>query len=925
MSTMYKPGIIAAHVALLLLLCGNISAEKIWGMDDPCCSIPHDMTIACNQLPYGFDPDNIWQLAQLFGSPQSQGGCPYYYWTELPPLVNLNNCEVGTITRRFQAYGGGWNGGTYTCQQLITITEAHHYEIRFPPDASAYCQLPQAENILTNELACDLLAVSVNDLTFQVSGDACYKIMRTYRVVNWCEYDGYSGPYIVGRDEDCDNVPGDEAVWVIRKPTGQVFIDRNNNTNDANPSIGEIQTYCGHTGVPGYWRNFWQTPGSQYYANRGYWQYTQHIKVYDDVKPQISFTAPQPFCSYSSNVQAGCPGPVQIPFAINETCSDEIEIKLFLFAFNQPVPLIPANNRAADFITGVYPNYTINGSFPIGQHTFELHVKDGCGNVESVQIPFTVVDCKAPTPICIHGISTHLMPTGVAQEGMIELWAIDFISSFSSDCSPPLKYSINKAGDTPDPTHSGIQLTCADGDSVSIEIYTWDSANNPYAIQPDGSLGGPNYAHCVTYVLLKNWEEICGNAPPIVTSGIIYTPVDSAVADVEVQLSGGMLDTTWTGAAGEFDFQLLPEGQDYLVTPFKDGDDLNGISTADLIMLKKHIMGIDTIESPYALIAADLDNSGIIDETDQNLLLALVLHIDTVIAGNSSWRFVDGNYVFPDPANPWSAPFPESIVLDSLVATADSLQFIAIKIGDINCSIVPEPANLLQQDIEDRSVATTVYRLLAGDTWCTKGRPYTLVVKLPEGLEEVQGGQFALQWNSDALFLNDAPADGARELHTAQLKENKLSVSWSNTRQQTGIPGNLLELSFTAYESGYLSDWISLDESEIIAEIVTNNGQSQSLGLDFILEAARPQLFQNSPNPAQNETTISFYLPTSAKAAIIVQTPAGQVISRVEDNYEAGYHSLQLRQENLPATGVLLYTLETAGYKSTRKMVILNR
>ncbi|MBL7793402.1 MAG: T9SS type A sorting domain-containing protein, partial [Saprospiraceae bacterium] len=266
-------------------------------------------------------------------------------------------------------------------------------------------------------------------------------------------------------------------------------------------------------------------------------------------------------------------------------------------------------------------------------------------------------------------------------------------------------------------------------------------------------------------------------------------------------------------------------------------------------------------------------------------------------------------------------------LLDSLVATADSLQFIAIKIGDINCSIVPEPANLLQQDIEDRWVATSAKRLQAMDTWCTKGRSYKLAVKLPAGVEEMQGGQFALQWPSAALSLNDVSlsSDGARELHTAQLKENKVAVSWSNTRQQVGIPGNLLELSFTAHESGYLSNWISLDESEIKAEIVTNSGQSQSIGLDFILEAARPQLFQNSPNPAQDETTISFYLPTPAKAAIIVQTPAGQVISRVEDTYEAGYHSLQLRQENLPATGVLLYTLETAGYKSTRKMVILNR
>lgn len=918
MSTLYKKGLIATAVAILLM-CGNISAEKEWGMDDPCCSIPHDMTIACNQLPAGFNPSSIPQLVQLFGSPQSQGGgCPYYYWTELPPVVNLNNCEVGTITRRFQAYGGGWNGGTYTCQQLITITEAHHYEIRFPPDAAGYCQLPQAENIIANELACDLLAVSVNDLNFQVSGDACYKILRTYRVINWCEYDGYSAPYIVGRDEDCDNVPGDEAVWVIRKPNGQVFIDRTNNPNDGNPAIGALNTFCGHTGVPGYWRNFYQTPGSPHYANRGFWQYTQHIKVYDDVKPQITFTPPQPFCSYSSNIQAGCPGPVQIPFAINETCSDELEIKLFLFAFNQPVALTPANNRAAEFITGTYPNYTISGNFPIGQHTFELHVKDGCGNVESVQIPFSVIDCKAPTPICIHGISTHLMPVIGADDGMIELWAIDFISSFSSDCTPPLKYSINKVGDTPDSNQSGIQLTCADGDSVAIAIYTWDSAYNPYAVQPDGTLGGPNYAHCVTYVLLKNWEEICGTPPPLAASGFIHTPVDSAVAGAMVQLSGGMADTTWSSNVGQFDFQSLPMAYDYTITPFKDGDDLEGISTADLILLKRHLMGLDTIDSPYALIAADLDNSGVIDQSDHDILLALVLHIDTVIANNSSWRFVDAAYEFPDPANPWSSPFPEMIALDSLMEAVDSLAFIAIKIGDINCSLLPAHSSLQSQDIEDRAVLG--YQLIIQDKYCSGGGEYTAVVALPEGLP-IQGGQIALQWPAGVISSVQVKGESGIDLNAVAVANNKLALSWMTLREIAHA--QLLEISFRANEDGLLSNWLSVDESQFKAEFVAYDNTSGPLRLEFLTAKDQPQLFQNSPNPTRESTTISFYLPEPASAVVTVQTLTGKVIARWDGQYEAGVHQLLLQREDIPAGGVLIYTLETSGYRLARKMVIL--
>ena len=57
----------------------------------------------------------------------------------------------------------------------------------------------------------------MKDDFFSASGDECYKIFRTYSVINWCEYDGISDPVVVSRDEDCDGKPGDEDVWVIVK------------------------------------------------------------------------------------------------------------------------------------------------------------------------------------------------------------------------------------------------------------------------------------------------------------------------------------------------------------------------------------------------------------------------------------------------------------------------------------------------------------------------------------------------------------------------------------------------------------------------------------------------------------------------------------------------------------------------------------
>ena len=49
---------------------------------------------------------------------------------------------------------------------------------------------------------------------------------------------------------------------------------------------------------------------------------------------------------------------------------------------------------------------------------------------------------------------------------------------------------------------------------------------------------------------------------------------------------------------------------DYLVTPFKDDNFLNGVTTYDLVLISKHNLGIEPLDSPYKMVAADANKSG---------------------------------------------------------------------------------------------------------------------------------------------------------------------------------------------------------------------------------------------------------------------------------------------------------------------------
>ncbi|MBK8704936.1 MAG: hypothetical protein IPN33_16085 [Saprospiraceae bacterium] len=428
----------------------------------PYCQAPHNAIITCDELPYNFPRENdqasigdTLLLQQLFGIATGIDNCPGVTVTELTPIWNLN-CGAGTIIRRFSVVDAVGNVSTNTCQQIITIQKVHNYEIKFPKDASENCGVPHPDTISVADHSCDLLAVSVEDEVFTASGDECYKVFRTYRVINWCEYNGTDAPIIVSRDEDCDNNPGDEDIWVLVRQSGVggtkvTYYDRNNNEGDNIPVPFTKNPACdGRTNPAGYWMS--SLPGS--YGNpaiysKGYWQYTQVIKVYDNIQPEVTAEATQPFCSYSSNEAAGCPGAVEVPFTIDENCTpDDLVVTITLDAYNDGVL---DGDITATSLTGSYPDYLIVGNFPLGHHKFVVHVHDGCGNVNALNIPFSVVDCKAPTPVCINGLTIELMPVvpvsdvdgdGLTDTGAMTIWASDFVASDLDDCSGPVRYSI---------------------------------------------------------------------------------------------------------------------------------------------------------------------------------------------------------------------------------------------------------------------------------------------------------------------------------------------------------------------------------------------------------------------------------------------------------------------------------------------------
>ncbi|MDP4821245.1 MAG: T9SS type A sorting domain-containing protein [Saprospiraceae bacterium] len=63
-------------------------------------------------------------------------------------------------------------------------------------------------------------------------------------------------------------------------------------------------------------------------------------------------------------------------------------------------------------------------------------------------------------------------------------------------------------------------------------------------------------------------------------------------------------------------------------------------------------------------------------------------------------------------------------------------------------------------------------------------------------------------------------------------------------------------------------------------------------------------------------------LPQAGSASLTIRDVTGKVLRVIRDVYPRGYNEVVLYSDELPATGVLYYTLETDNYVATKKMII---
>lgn len=803
-------------------------------------------------------------LDQYFGEALFQDNCEYELTRTFSE--NIDQCLEGVITRGFDAVDDSGNEANQSCTQLIYVDHVSDWVIEFPEDILVNCgtTVPDFGEPEVFFETCELVAVSYDDVIYTTVPDACYKIARTWNVINWCVVGanideevaedpenqlGLPFPQCdLDGDGDCDDRTFRDSWTVSAKPTAA---NANQNTNpdtdlDSDP---------------------WD----------GYIEYEQIIKVIDEIDPVFADDCQIDDVCINGN---SCGATLLLPEPAIDDCSPDIEVTVEILI-------------GGTWIDGFGPYQNVAP----GTYDVRYMATDNCNNQSTCETTVTVVDCKKPTPYCKNGIIVELMDVDPA---MVQIWASDLNAGSFDNCPGDVGFSFSALVSDDNRTY-----TCDDVGQNPVQMWVTDAAGNQ--------------DYCETFVTIQANMGQCGDDPLVSVGGAVATEDEQFVEGVDVVLSNQSTGTTMTDNGGVYNFGGIPVGSDVTVTPEKDNDPLNGVTTFDLVIITKHILGVTPLDTPYKMIAADANNSGAITTADLVELRKLILQIIPSFSNNSSWRFVEKAYVFPDQNDPWFEPFPEAISINDIDVSVLDADFTAVKIGDVNGSA----ATNLGGSNDDRTTFGT-FILNVDDMKVQEGEVFTVEFSCSD--YEVVASQFTLNFENEALELMEVVEGvaGSENFGLTLLDEGAVTSSW-NTNGETGeAVGRMFSLVFKAKQNGKLSQMVSLNSRFTRAEAYNANGELYDVALNFNGNTASGfELYQNVPNPFNSRSAVGFNLPEAGPATLTITDVSGKVLNVTNGDFAEGYNEITINKTDLPSFGVLYYTLETASETASKKMVVV--
>jgi len=796
----------------------NVFSES--EMMTPIVNCPQDVHVSC--LHYTGNPSDYGQ-PHVFGAGANI--------IEHAPQFFTNSCGIGYIIRTWTIH---FSYGSFHCTQRITITGSGYnfgaHNIHWPLDYTVNgCHADLHPDNIPHPYSrpswtsapCSMIGVSYQDQVFNFNAPGfhnteggCKKILRTWKIIDWCTFHGPSGA--------------------------------------------------------------------------GMWTHIQVIKIMDNHPPTFTFCPPDFTVGTYDNNCNGAYVNFPRPTAV-DNCSQHVTIR---------------NNSPFTYNSGS----DASGFYPLGTHIVRFTADDGCGNTAVCNVTVMVRDLKKPTPVCHYGLTTTLMPMDGG--GFVQLDPKVFNAGSFDNCTPQsqLRFALDRS-----------TFTCEDRGVQNVRLFVTDLSNNT--------------DFCNTFVRIQDNMGVC---PPDTTGGIVAGLVKfvNGLEMEGVAIYSKMENEDpddMTNQHGLYALENLADGRSYEIMPSKTGSLIEGVSTLDLIQIRKHITGEQRLNNPYKIIAADINRDGQVSIQDYLQLRMMLLLGLNEFPGMKSWRFIDSDYEFTNPENPLAEAFTEVYMIEEHGKTDMEVGFIGVKLGDIDGSCMPIPdtgdgdwASVSNRAVNTFEIKTPERNLIAGNN--------ITVDLIADNKIQLHGLQFTIAFDPEILAFNGVESgvlNGLtdRNMGLHKLDEGFITLSWEQLIA-VGVDKDqiLAGLHFTVKNFGKISDAISITSAPLVAEAYDIDMNIADInfrveGQSHLTDISGVELLQSSPNPFTNECIISFHVPANQYAEIVIHDLAGKMIKLINIDAVKGLNNVVLQGRDLPAPGMYTYTLVSDGHRATKKLL----
>ena len=547
-------------------------------------------------------------------------------------------------------------------------------------------------------------------------------------------------------------------------------------------------------------------------------------------------------------------------------------------------------------------NQSFAPRLPEGKHRIKWRIQQG-NTVKYCEHSFRVKDCLPPTLECEESWSLD-----IGSDGMATVQTDDLLIAAQDNITLPnfLEFSMRKANDGAGfPLNpggipvSGLIYDCGQLDSQRIEFWVRDRVGNT--------------STCEIALTVTDDEGVC-DVFPIVCARTCWGD-STIVQQVEFKL-------VWADTSSKFDtiplfplpdacaeMNTLPSSPWFYLMAENDNKHLNGVSTFDLLLITKHILGLQIFDAPWKYLAADANRSGSVTTFDVIEFRKLLLGIYDRLPANTSWRFFAADCDFP--ANPFTGLCPSnySFLTTDFGNYPAQIQFDALKVGDVNGTADPDSLGSFPSDSRGEPV---FFHL--PDLYLKKGAAYEIPLTMAK-TDVWLGLQAGLRFDAKLVEIEVVGLGtllGMEENIVAQPTPGVLNLSWFSLTPQVIFPDeNLLTLRIRALTDAHLHDVISTG-GRLISEAYTADEIAHPLQLQFVEKTissavGQTAIFPPQPNPTSAGATIPIRLGKPESVSVEVMDFSGKIIFQQKNPLESGAQMLEIPATAFPQTGVYVW------------------